>query len=362
MNIQTKCHVVNTKSSTGNVSTALYQYLCQNIVGTEEHVKTIRMMNTVRDNYQSTKKEKMITSGSFGEGLEMRGSDIDVMLVRNDVEVSEDTPIYLNAAKVHFTMDMENTKSGYTKLRLHHYKYKKIFKLCNEIGNDFFLSNLSFKQAFSSKMLSTVHGPCVSDKDEKLDVAYCLHSKLWITPAKQWVIRSNNSWPKYDVKQFWRYLLLDYVMFAGTSRLIPTELEMEVHCVLPPVVYAHFLGFLCHYHLQNSWQYRDSLRGLQLTIQENSRIPGDNMKSKCYNILGICFQLLGDMESARQAFKQSVELFPDEKNNTAFQRLVIITMNVNIVRLIFHIRLTFSRIFSISNPSLNSCISNSMFT
>ncbi|XP_052075889.1 nucleotidyltransferase MB21D2-like [Mytilus californianus] len=98
-------------------------------------------------------------------------------------------------------MDMEDTKSGYTKLRLLHYKYQKILKLCKEIGNDFFFSNLSFKQAFSTNMFSTVHGPCVSDKVEKLDVAYCLHSKLWITPAKQWVIRSNNSWPKYDVKQ-----------------------------------------------------------------------------------------------------------------------------------------------------------------
>ncbi|CAG2244910.1 unnamed protein product [Mytilus edulis] len=123
------------ETSTRNVSTALYQYLCQYIVGTEEHVKTIRMMNSVRDNYQSTKKEKMITSGSFGEGLEMRGSDIDVMLVRSDIDVSEDTLIYFNAAKVHFTMDIENTKSGYTKLRLHHYPHKKILKLCHEIGD-----------------------------------------------------------------------------------------------------------------------------------------------------------------------------------------------------------------------------------
>lgn len=114
------------------------------------------------------------------------------------------------------------------------------------------------------------------------------------------------------IVQFWRYLLLDYVMFAGTSRLIPTELKMEIHCVLPPVVYAH-------YHLQDSWQYRNSLRGLRLTIRENSLIPGDNMKSKCYNILGICFQLLGDMESARQAFKQSIELFQMKRTTLHFK-------------------------------------------
>lgn len=35
-----------------------------------------------------------------------------------------------------------------------------------------------------------------------LDIAICFHSKSWITQAQQWITRSNNSWPEYDVKQF----------------------------------------------------------------------------------------------------------------------------------------------------------------
>lgn len=49
--------------------------MCQNIVGTADYVKQIRLMNAVRDNLTSNNFGTYITSGSFGEGLEMRGSD-----------------------------------------------------------------------------------------------------------------------------------------------------------------------------------------------------------------------------------------------------------------------------------------------
>ncbi|XP_052076242.1 uncharacterized protein LOC127714241 [Mytilus californianus] len=189
------------ESATENVSTELYQYLCQNIVGTEDHVKTIRMMNTVRDNLQSDKTVTIITSGSFGEGLQMRGSDYDVMTVLKKMEVCEDTPIYFNTDKVYFKMEMVDTQTGFTKLRLVHCKRQHIFEDCEVIGSDFYFSNSSFKQHFMTKAVSTVHGPCVSDKDKTHDFAHCLHSKLWIAPAMQWVTRSNNSWPRYDIKQ-----------------------------------------------------------------------------------------------------------------------------------------------------------------
>lgn len=68
---------------------------------------------------------------------------------------------------------------------------------CNNIGRDFYLSNFLFKLRFS-----TVHGPCLTDEAGLIDFAYCLHCKLWIAPAKQWVTRwTNNSWPRCDVKK-----------------------------------------------------------------------------------------------------------------------------------------------------------------
>lgn len=56
-------------------------------------------MNTVRDNLQKNKTWTNVTSGSFGEGLHMRGSDLDELAVMNKIEVCADTHIYFNAEK-----------------------------------------------------------------------------------------------------------------------------------------------------------------------------------------------------------------------------------------------------------------------
>ncbi|XP_052075887.1 uncharacterized protein LOC127713977 [Mytilus californianus] len=159
------------------------------------------MMNSVRDHLHSDKKWTTITSGSFGEGLGMKGSDLDIMTVAKLIEICENTHMNLNADKIHFTMEMVDTEPGFTKLRLMHNSDQSIIEFCAEIGSEFYFSNHLFKQALSTDILSTVHGPCVSDERGSFDLAYCLYSKLWITPAKQWITRSNHSWPRYDVKQ-----------------------------------------------------------------------------------------------------------------------------------------------------------------
>ncbi|CAG2244911.1 unnamed protein product [Mytilus edulis] len=127
--------IVAKDSAIENVSRALYQYLCQNIVGTEDHVKTIRMMNTVRDDVHSNKNCTIITSGSFGEGLEMRDSDVDIMFVMKELMVSEDTPVYFNADTIYFTMDTDYIQPGYTKLRLEHGKVP--CEACEKTDNGF---------------------------------------------------------------------------------------------------------------------------------------------------------------------------------------------------------------------------------
>ncbi|CAG2186188.1 unnamed protein product [Mytilus edulis] len=119
-----------------NTSIALYHYLCQNIVGKEKDVKSIRLVNNIRDNLQSCKGTTVITSGSFGEGLLMRGSDIDLMGVVKLIEVCEDTQIYFNADRVYFEMELEDTQPGFTKLRLVHSIDWNILEDCNTIGDD----------------------------------------------------------------------------------------------------------------------------------------------------------------------------------------------------------------------------------
>ncbi|VDI56363.1 Hypothetical predicted protein [Mytilus galloprovincialis] len=64
-----------------DVSLSLYHYVCKNIVESENHVNTIRLMNVVCDNVSRDKTRVDIASGSFGEGRQMLGSDLDIMWV-----------------------------------------------------------------------------------------------------------------------------------------------------------------------------------------------------------------------------------------------------------------------------------------
>lgn len=109
---------------------------------------------------------------------------------------------------------------------------------------------------------------------------------------------------------------------------LPIEMRTEGKnrtCIISPVVYAQFLRFLCHYHRNNTGQCWDSLRNLKLTIHESYFIATSYQQALSYKMLGIHFQLLGDSESAKQAFMQSLELYPDPTLNDASRRLLLIS-------------------------------------
>ncbi|VDI53549.1 Hypothetical predicted protein [Mytilus galloprovincialis] len=174
--------------------------MCQSIVGSVEHVKTIRLMNTVRDYLKNDTISACITSGSFGEGLEMKGSDIDVMTPIKLIEVYEDPNIPCNPYKICLAMTTDDTQPGFTLLRLLNNERVGKCDLCEDKGPDVFLANNSIKCLSLSECLTIVHGPCLSDEKGFFDFAICLHCKSWITPAIQWITRPNNGWPEDHVK------------------------------------------------------------------------------------------------------------------------------------------------------------------
>ena len=189
-----------------DMSLSLYQFVCHHIVGSEETVKTKRTFNTIRD-YLSTKQGLVqITSGSFGEGLEMKGSDVDMMFVYSHVHVYEDiNKVRFNSRETSCVMDMDDCKLGFTHLRLVQCNHPYIIKWCKQIGHSSYLSN----ELIKNKMISSsqqsgdsthVHGPCVSDKYDVFDVAQCFHSRKWILPVDKWVTRPNTSWPSSVLK------------------------------------------------------------------------------------------------------------------------------------------------------------------
>ncbi|CAG2250857.1 unnamed protein product [Mytilus edulis] len=134
---------------TPNISLALYRYLCQNIVGTEEHVKTIRLMNTVRDNFSSSESSTFITSGSYGEGLEMRGSDLDVMRVSKYIKVNADEQPDFDPSKTYLSMDTDDVKPGFTLLRLEYSRSQYDLKCCEEHNESYLIPNWNKKDAYT---------------------------------------------------------------------------------------------------------------------------------------------------------------------------------------------------------------------
>ncbi|XP_052069215.1 uncharacterized protein LOC127708384 [Mytilus californianus] len=185
---------------TPNLSIALYRYLCQNIVGSEDYVKRIRIMNAVRDDFESNKKVTIITSGSFGEGLELRGSDIDIMHVDHGFEVCEDMKPRVTPNRTLFSMVTDDVKPGFTQLKLEHCTFLDALNCCKEYNGEYYLSSEIFKHHFLFEGVC-IHGPCISDEDDTIDLAICIHCKKWISSAVQWVTRSSNSWPSNEVKQ-----------------------------------------------------------------------------------------------------------------------------------------------------------------
>ncbi|XP_071147330.1 uncharacterized protein [Mytilus edulis] len=188
---------------TPNISLALYDYMCHNIVGTEEHVKTIRLMNTMRDNFSSSKSFTIITSGSYGEGLEMRGSDLDIMQVRNYIQVNADKQPDFDTNTTYLSMDTDDVKPGFTQLRLEYSRRQYDLQCCEEHNGKHYISSALYKGnilLFGDKG-RIIHGPCLTNKRGDIDFALSLHCKTWISSAENWITRSGSSWPSHNVTQ-----------------------------------------------------------------------------------------------------------------------------------------------------------------
>ncbi|CAC5381948.1 unnamed protein product [Mytilus coruscus] len=186
-----------------DTSIALYQFMCNNIVGSDKDVKNRRLLAAAQDIIKSDDLQTVILSGSSGEGFDLNESDVDVVYVLTLLKVYEQTDdLPLNySQKSSFIIDMENVKPGYTKLKLLNSCHRKVISCCNTVDGYSFLSNLKFKMSFLNKACEDiVHGPCISDIKGEIDYAYCLHSSSWISSAISWTNRSRNAWPTRGLK------------------------------------------------------------------------------------------------------------------------------------------------------------------
>ena len=100
---------------------------------------------------------------------------------------------------------------------------------------------------------------------------------------------------------------LKLLSFVPKSTLIPPILlEVEIPArkyKVSPLVFIHFISFMCSYYCNDTRQCLTSLRNLQQSIWEESfELKREDMATS-YSSLGIVLQLLGDYDGAREAFQ-----------------------------------------------------------
>ena len=148
-----------------------------------------------------------ISSGSKAKGLDLKSSDVDVMLCSTAIRVYEDDSKVLPSKRsmVNFIMDTYATKPGFTLLtseRAYFYTAFYFSPDLRDLFHDKYISSKSYREYHRAKCADitkhadfVIHGPCVSYSNEPADFAPCFRCGEWILPARQWILRPRNSWP-----------------------------------------------------------------------------------------------------------------------------------------------------------------------
>ncbi|XP_063443284.1 uncharacterized protein LOC134723654 [Mytilus trossulus] len=184
--------------------TNLFKHLIYT-VGTEIDIRNRQRLCIINDMIYNATSDTLtrISSGSLAEGLDLPGSDRDVMHVINTVDVIQNTRnIKPSSERPTLVMETDSDHPGFTKLKLVTGEFDESLLIPSISFGDtckcFYLSSDSFvnssRQLYLNMPLS-LHGPCISDQDETFDIAFCLRSKVLPYNAKPWAWRYRKQWP-----------------------------------------------------------------------------------------------------------------------------------------------------------------------
>ena len=184
-----------------DVSVKLYKYMCDEVVGSEKVVNSRRQFFSVFDdvcNHCGDTKWHTISSGSKAEGLNLPGSDFDVMCISKNIHVYEPEDVLSNChdlkTKPALVLDFDNAVAGFTLLRI--YDVRQWSKeLIDIYKNRLVLSNSTWKRVMGVTGC-VINGPCFSDQLGIMDRAFSLKYTKWPSEAVQWIERSRLcGWP-----------------------------------------------------------------------------------------------------------------------------------------------------------------------
>ncbi|XP_071148912.1 uncharacterized protein [Mytilus edulis] len=213
---------MNNQNDLQSLSCKMYHYLSDFVVGSEKVVKYRRYFYKCFDDCLNTDKLRVISSGSKAEGLDLPGSDLDLMCLLNLFveENNENTNTNTNS----MCLDTENASSGFACIKIPHgYGLENIsdknISITNT-GSGLFLTNDFGKQNMSktmSKQMSTfndlskrrfpvtytIQGPAFSTSLQgfyNYDFVFCISCRAWPSVAKRWLYRSrSHEWPSFEL-------------------------------------------------------------------------------------------------------------------------------------------------------------------
>ncbi|XP_076083949.1 uncharacterized protein LOC143054783 [Mytilus galloprovincialis] len=182
----------------------LYEHLVR-IVGTEIDIRKRQQLFIIKDmtNNSAESLYTRMSSGSLAEGIDLPGSDLDLMLIIKDEDVIRDVRHMKHREQGKtFLMETDAEHPGFTRLRLltegdmeTDFKPYEYFK---NTRKDIYLSVNDFlsveKNIMQEKQLLQ-HGPCLSDRGQNVDMAVCFRSKYLPYNAIPWASRNRQQWP-----------------------------------------------------------------------------------------------------------------------------------------------------------------------
>jgi tetratricopeptide (TPR) repeat protein len=89
---------------------------------------------------------------------------------------------------------------------------------------------------------------------------------------------------------------------------LKTEIDFKGYSIKPPVVYGHFLSFLCYFKQNDYRNCQIALSSLKLTIENDYFIGNNTALAESYICLGVAYRKLGLLEDAKKCFLTSIRL------------------------------------------------------
>ncbi|VDI76174.1 Hypothetical predicted protein [Mytilus galloprovincialis] len=183
------------------------KYLYKNLVktiGAEIDIRKRQRLFIIQDMIHNACIPELtqISSGSLAEGLDLPGSDMDIMYVEHLIDVVQtERNIKYPTRYTTLIMEADTDHPGFTKLRFIAGGDGKIIRIhcdCNThtCTTKFYLTVSHFLDGRIKLFRNAcLHGPCISNANQNVDTAYCLRSRTIPHIAIPWVSRHRLQWP-----------------------------------------------------------------------------------------------------------------------------------------------------------------------